>query len=196
MPRKRQATADVADINMTPMIDCTFQLIIFFVLTAQMVSADLAKLKPANPHESMASAEEAIQDMPNKVIVNVVNEYLDQDDDPKKGFTRDSRISAKAIAYKISTKSIWINNAPKKMRQNESLSSDPEAELVKILEKRKGTYEADLQEGEDKEFFVEIRADKDIRFSDIKVVIDAAVKARIGKMSITAIVNEKTKIKK
>ncbi len=43
MPRERRAGNGAVDINMTPMIDCAFQLIIFFLLTAQMVGQDLTR---------------------------------------------------------------------------------------------------------------------------------------------------------
>jgi biopolymer transport protein ExbD len=45
------------DINMTPMIDCTFQLIIFFILTAQIASEEVAKVAVPEPHHSMAYPE-------------------------------------------------------------------------------------------------------------------------------------------
>lgn len=53
--------------NMTPMIDCTFQLIIFFMLTTQMASADYVTMKLPDPDTSVARTYEV-----NRVIVNIV----------------------------------------------------------------------------------------------------------------------------
>jgi len=53
--------------NMTPMIDCTFQLIIFFMLTTQMASAEFVPMQLPRPLRSVAK-----EMTENKVIVNVV----------------------------------------------------------------------------------------------------------------------------
>jgi biopolymer transport protein ExbD len=53
--------------NMTPMIDCTFQLIIFFMLTTQMASADFVPMKLPEPQEP------AVKELKeNKAVLNVV----------------------------------------------------------------------------------------------------------------------------
>ena len=54
--------------NMTPMIDCTFQLIIFFMLTTQTASADFVRLNVPKPDYSQARKP----DESNRAMVNVV----------------------------------------------------------------------------------------------------------------------------
>ncbi len=58
----------VVGFNMTPMIDCTFQLIIFFMLVTQMVSADYVQMDLPDPVGSRGDK----LDEPNKVIINIV----------------------------------------------------------------------------------------------------------------------------
>lgn len=54
-------------VNMTPMIDCVFQLLIFFMLTTQMASADFVIMKVPKPDLSQAKKPQE----GNKVVVNV-----------------------------------------------------------------------------------------------------------------------------
>lgn len=53
---------------MTPMIDCTFQLIIFFMLTTQTASADFVRLNVPKPDFSQARKP----DESNRAMINVV----------------------------------------------------------------------------------------------------------------------------
>ena len=81
MAKKTRSGGGEIGINMTPMIDCTFQLILFFVLAAKISEAELEKMLVSEPHKSKAvppatkEGEEDFRKMPNKLIVNVVNEY-------------------------------------------------------------------------------------------------------------------------
>ncbi len=55
--------------NMTPLIDCTFLLIVFFILASQMASKALSQLQLHKPVESQAIVPAQV---PERVIVNVV----------------------------------------------------------------------------------------------------------------------------
>ncbi len=55
------------NINLTPMIDCTMLLFIFFLLTTQMASPDYIAMKLPKPHASIAAETES-----NRAVVNVV----------------------------------------------------------------------------------------------------------------------------
>ncbi|MCK4276396.1 MAG: biopolymer transporter ExbD [Phycisphaerae bacterium] len=55
--------------NMTPLIDCTFQLIIFFILASQMASESLTPLQLHLPLRSRAIRGPKA---PSRVIVNVI----------------------------------------------------------------------------------------------------------------------------
>lgn len=163
MAKRRKVEGGQVEVNMTPMIDCTFQLIIFFILTAQIASEELAKLKTHKPYNSQATAAEEVQDMPNKVIVNVVNRYGDKDKD------RDPYLASQPEYYQLGTSRVDVG--------------DTET-LATLMKQRKASAEAKGF----KEFFLEIRADKDIAYGAMEPVMRAAAEAKIKKMSITAIV--------
>lgn len=171
--RKRIVGATQSEVNLTPMIDCTFQLILFFVLTAQMASQELAKVVLPEPVKSMAVAGEEgeINAMPNKITVNVVNKYGDD----KEG--RNSEISSKALRYQLGQAKI----DPGDVEQLANVIKERTAELVKGGIKKK-------------DILVEIRADMDIAFQDIEPVMRAAAEAGITKMSMTALTDPDHKV--
>ena len=61
------AKPSALSINLTPMIDCTMLLVIFFLLTTQMASSDYIMMKLPQPHNSIARETEQ-----NRAVVNVV----------------------------------------------------------------------------------------------------------------------------
>jgi len=67
--RRREASGTVS-FNMTPMIDCTFQLIIFFVLGGQIASSTLASVELHRPRESQAVPTERLTEP--RAIVSVL----------------------------------------------------------------------------------------------------------------------------
>jgi biopolymer transport protein ExbD len=162
--KRKQVLGSGGEPNMTPMIDCTFQLIIFFILTAQMANAELAKIIPPDPQRSVA--EDKPGEVKNdRVIVNIANEY---GDDPDR---TDPRKASWARNYKVGGKDI--------------MPGDMDS-LVDALRDRKDSA---VEMGIDKdEFFIEVRADKDIQYADVEPVMRAARDADIKKMYITAIV--------
>jgi len=86
---------------MTPMIDCTFQLILFFILAGQMASESIATLQLHRPLESQAISQEEMQ-TPNKVIVNVLSA------EDAQGV--DSPLALMASNYEIDGQSIHLGN--------------------------------------------------------------------------------------
>ncbi len=159
---KRVQHGEDVDINMTPMIDCTFQLIIFFILTSQFASAALAQLELHEPRESQAKKQPE-KALPDRVIVNVLS-VANKDADK-----RDPRWSGQAAEYQISGKPIKIGE---------------EYRLRDIFKKAKAKAVKAGFPGE--KFLVEIRADKDVEFQYIKPVMDEAGEAEIGNVEITA----------
>jgi hypothetical protein len=72
---------------------------------------------------------------------------------------------------------------------NATIDLDNIEALAKILKDRKA--QADSQGF--KEFFIEIRGDRDVAFGGIEPVLVAAAEAKIEKMSISAIVDPNVK---
>ncbi len=89
---KRPAGGSDLSFNMTPLIDCTFQLIIFFILTSQMASQAIVKLQLPRPLESQARSAEEMS--VNRVIVNVLS--IDPNGDKP-----DPRLAGQALRYQI-----------------------------------------------------------------------------------------------
>ncbi|MCK5113700.1 MAG: biopolymer transporter ExbD [Phycisphaerae bacterium] len=179
--KKQKVGAGQIDVNMTPMIDCTFQLIIFFILTAQMAAQEIAPVAVPEPFESMAVNEVEgggkLNEMTNKVTVNVVGPYGDDLKDRKPVDSGD------ATYYQISDKKIDIGDVDK-------LTSVMEQHLAlfKQNEQKKG------RTPDSKKFFVEIRADQDVDYASVAPVMQAAGNAGISKMNITAVIDAKMTI--
>lgn len=169
MAKRRKVGGSPGEVNMTPMIDCTFQLIIFFILTAQMASEQAKVLVPA-PNISQALSEKDVTITPARVTVNVVSKMGDKEEN------RDSITAARVECYQVG---------------GEKIPPEDTARLVEILTERK--VSATNQGIKEKDFYVEIRGDKDIAFGGIEPVLLAAAEAKIKKMSITAIVDPSVK---
>jgi biopolymer transport protein ExbD len=161
------------NFNMTPMIDCTFQLIIFFILASQIASEETAKkVKVTRPHMSQALAASEGGTIPNRLVINVTSADPDS-------LSSDKLAAARAGTYKIRTRKIDIG--------------DEEA----LVEEIKNTQEEMKKTGaisdtdEKKKLFIEIRADKRVNWEDVAPVIRAGVHAGVAKMSLTALTAQK-----
>jgi len=150
--------------NMTPMIDCTFQLIIFFILASTIASQSLAKLSPPQPHESVAWDAEKLK-LQSKIVVNVLSAAGDNE--------------AATPAVEATGKEYQINTQPVRIGDIET--------LVKILRRAADDAKKDGVRPED--FYVIIRADKRVHYSYIVPVMKAAAEAGIEKMCLTALQN-------
>ena len=161
MAKKKLESANV-EFNMTPMIDVTFQLIIFFIITGQIISHDLAELKPPRPDDSVASVS-LTQGV--NLIVNI-----------RARASEDPNISPEMGSQAFE----WFVGG-------ETLK--PEEDLGKLTEIFEN--ELAIREGEaKKEFTVELRSDFRVRFADVETVLIAASEAGIPNMNITAIALE------
>jgi biopolymer transport protein ExbD len=67
------------EMNMTPMIDCTFLLLVFFMIVSEMSSLDLENMALA--YADQAKAPE-VEPPDRRVVINI------RKDDAKKGFVR------------------------------------------------------------------------------------------------------------
>jgi biopolymer transport protein ExbD len=166
---KKGATGGAVEFNMTPMIDCTFQLIIFFILSATVLSDALADLELHRPFESQASDNKDLNKLPNRIIVNVISDAKDKDD-------KDSLESSVARAYMVNGKTIEIGN-----RET----------LVEAI--KDGATKAKTNGFKD--FYVEVRADHRVSFGAVQGVLKAAAAGGKGidintKMNITALTDK------
>ena len=94
------------DFNMTPMIDVTFQLIIFFILAGQMSSQEMARtIKLSRPSASQALKRDSTAAL-NRVVVNVVARIALIG----KGESLDSSLQGLASHYEIMGKRIEVGD--------------------------------------------------------------------------------------
>jgi len=157
--RRRDGSGELS-FNMTPMIDCTFQLIIFFILASQIASRSLAELSLPRPHHSQAIPTEQVE-TPNNVVVNVIS-AADEDEQSE---YENPALAGRAERYEIDGMPVEVGDVDR---------------LVDILARRKASSGvADFQ--------VEVRADYRVSFSDVQPVMVAAGRAGIVKMNITAL---------
>ena len=149
--------AEVA-FNMTPMIDCTFQLIIFFMLVTQMVSSEYVKLNLPKP-----TVNQALQlDERHKVIVNVIP-YR------KKEIAANPNLKGKAKGYSVKSARLKRSEAGR-LRDL-------------LIQARRRARQAGF--GDD--FVVEVRADRSMHYLEVLPVLEAVQAAEIEKMRITAV---------
>ncbi len=154
------------NFNMTPMIDVTFQLIIFFILAGQMSSQELARtIKLSMPYRSQARKDVPEQAL-NRVVVNVVARAATTPE----GQTLDPSLRGLASHYEIMGTVIDVTNL---------------SDLLSRLREFKENAKAKGQN--EKEFTVVIRADNRVDYVHVEPVIAAAVNAEIPKMHIAAL---------
>ncbi|MCC5995659.1 MAG: biopolymer transporter ExbD [Oceanicaulis sp.] len=73
MRRKKQRGNDQADVNMTPMLDIVFILLIFFIVTATFLQEEGIDMRPPPPSDEQAPDNPVILvqvDDQNRVFVN------------------------------------------------------------------------------------------------------------------------------
>jgi biopolymer transport protein ExbD len=80
--KRNQTLGAEVDINMTPMIDCTFLLIVFFILTTQIVRAEMADMivpEPTKP-QIPARQEDEQKVQTNELLVQAISKAGDDPD--------------------------------------------------------------------------------------------------------------------
>jgi len=164
---RSEGGAGQVTFNMTPMIDCTFQLIIFFVLTSQVASSELARMELPGPHESQARTDEEWK-VPHNVLINVTSAEEDHPNDP---------------AYRGRAGGYVAGGEPI------PLGREGERKIAAFLKARMRSHLA--EKGKREDFYVEIRADKRVQFIEVLPVMKIAMEAEIMKMNITAKVEPK-----
>ncbi len=83
MRRRQQHRDEAAEVNMTPMLDIVFILLIFFIVTATFLSEEGIDMRPPapneNPPEDNAAPPIVVQvDNENQIFVNQVRTDVDR----------------------------------------------------------------------------------------------------------------------
>ena len=153
---------DIA-FNYVPLIDVTFNLIIFFVLTSEIGSAQKARVLIPDPYEPQAVKRDSMST--NSVVIAVISKgAMDK--------TVDAATAGLAYSYEIGGTTFDVTDLKG---------------LVDLIALKKASYEKLMGVTAGKgEFFVEIRADARLYFSEVSPVIQAIAAAGIPKMAISA----------
>jgi biopolymer transport protein ExbD len=148
--------------NVTPLVDCTFLLVIFFILTSQLASDNLTAMELPRPHVSQAVAGESRENekQVRRLIVNVMSAE-------EEGLTSADRVG-QAAAYKIEGRLVEVGDFDT---------------LVSILRSQRAAAGAG-------ELRLEVRADRRVQFGHVQPVIDAAAEAGISKVDFTALLGK------
>jgi biopolymer transport protein ExbD len=150
--------------NYVPLIDVTFNLIIFFVLTSEIGIAQKARVLMPDPYEPQAVKRGAMST--NSVVIAVISAAAYESN------AASSETASRALKYELDGQEFRISDLD---------------DLVGMIAKKKDSYDKIAGVAAAKgEFFVEIRADARVHFSEIRPVIEAIARAKIPKMAITA----------
>lgn len=148
--------------NYVPLIDVTFNMIIFFVLTSEIATATLSRVLVPSPLESQAVRRGNSGN--NNVVIAILSTAADQKN-------VDPEMAARAGRYEIDGKVIPM----KDLTEN----------LIKEIKARREAYKQMLGATGSEEFFVEIRADLRVNFAEVQPVIEAVAAAGVPKMAIS-----------
>lgn len=151
--------------NYTPLVDVTFNLILYFVLTSTIQTAAMAMVYPPAVLESQSKGRDVVAGGEQSVIINIVSKKFGDGKD-------DSPLSAEAERYEVGGTPIRIG--------------DVDA-LEKLLKNRQ---EAIKNSPVFKDFYLEVRADRRVSYANIEPVLLAAARAKIEKMNITALMKD------
>ena len=157
----KRGSAGAVDFNMTPMIDVTFQLILFFILAGSFASEVLAKIEVPRPVASQAEDPDKTVGV-EAIIVNVVSKATVGDE------SIDPYVAGRVDRYIISGKEILPAGAIGEIK------SAIEDALKKVPAKDR------------KDVLLVVRADRRVHFGGVQPVLAAAVLAGVTKMRITA----------
>ncbi len=162
--RGRRVPSNGMSPDLTPMIDCVFQLIIFFMLTAQMAS-EQAKLMLPGPKESVATSKVETAEF-SGLVINMPNIF---GDDP------DRRIESPQLAGRPARIQI-AGIGPLTVSSHERIKT--------IIRDRLATARQSGISAEN--YAIELRVDKDIHWSYVKPLMQAASEAGAVRMVFTA----------
>jgi biopolymer transport protein ExbD len=147
MSKFKKKPAGPMELNLTAMMDVTFQLIIFFLLVNNMSAAELPKLEPPHPNKSVAQEPRER----SRVVINVIP------------------VSKGSSAVK----SLRVGQA--------NIAAGNYGELTQLLDREKAANPA---------IEVDLRADRNIHYTEVQPVMNAITGAGVGRINLVAFTDE------
>jgi len=173
-------TACEVELNIVPLVDMVCVLILFFILTSQISSANLANLRVPDPVESQARKIPP-EDEARRVVVNVVcnippgAEKKDLSPAELSALAADSRY---AKEYQIGG-----------LRYPCEPEVAPDVAKEKLLEAFRAAIRTAMEAKiitKEEEYSVEVRGDARVMALYMNPILQAAAEANMNKISITA----------
>jgi len=178
---RRGGNAGEVELNIVPLVDLCCLLILFFILTAQISSANLANIQPPAPHNSIALKTDPANE-PKRVVVNVVSRTPPGADK--------ANLSAERLADLIDD-----SRYPKEYTiGGKSFPCEPDVTpdiakdklVVAFNEQIRSALAAGIIKKAD-EFSVEIRGDHRVMAQFMNPILMAAAEAGMNQINITAL---------
>jgi len=163
--KKRQPARPDIQPPLTPMIDVTFQLILFFILVGQVASDALARMILPEPYVSQAQLPEGLPRR-DRMTVNIVSASKSETDLP---------LHADPDARKIGFYQVDAENVGSGARGL--------GKVEDLIARRLAALSPDAR----KSFYIEVRADKRLPFAAVYPVLRMAGQKGVSLMNITAI---------
>ena len=160
MAKVYERTGDI-DFNMTPMIDCVFQLLIFFLLTTQAQNTKYVQMELARPFDSQAVEQEVSEGI-RRIVINVAPYTRAQ-------LAQDPTREGAARAYFVEGEEF----APEEMNQM--------ADHLRMIQAKAG----------DKQIIAQLRADQRIEYYQVEPALQALQAIGVEKMDISALIEER-----
>ena len=163
---KRRGSAGEVGVNMTPMIDVTFQLIIFFIIASQFASREKSDLLLPFPHEPTSISDDKVKQ--RRVVVNVLSA-----EDPL------YRPQVEKVRPVLPGDVAWYVVQGERVNLGRSTYEE-------IRRRLEGAFAQAQEKGlTEQDFHVEVRADKRVAYNNVASVLQAAGEAQILKANIS-----------
>jgi len=153
-----------AAFNMTPLIDVTFLLMVFFILAGSFASLDAVRLAVPKLYDTAVLDELKLA---NKAVINIPPHSLEQ-------VKEDGKLQGKAASWQLSTARIRPGDTTRLVSELRAARAD----FADRKAKDPGLA--------DTEFQVEVRADRGVYYSEVTPVLSAITQAGFARVHYVA----------
>jgi len=176
------ASAGAIELNVVPLVDLCCLLVLFFILTTQISSANLANLQVPDPVNSVAKPLTPDDEL-KRIVVNVVS-TIPPGADSKKELTPGQLAEINSDSRYAKEYQVGGRRVPCEPEVSPDVAKD------KLLEVFNAQIRSAIEGriiSKPEEFGVEIRGDARVMALYMNPILQAAAEAQMNKISITAV---------